>query len=190
MFLGGFEHSSDSTELVYNTQTPSLFVDLRIPRLRSACIASHHASLSTLSDTEIRCFARQHCFSGYSLLGGTAAAPDVTRHHIIDWNFVGRPRTRPNRWRVEMAPKDVPSPLAPAFTPPSSIRDQTERRRNADVWKEWSFAKDHFGQHLYVRIAFWVWSITPSAVRVKKELTGSPARSRASATQVLQLLVN
>ena len=34
--------------------------------------------------------------------------------------------------------------------------------------------KDHFGQHLYVRIAFWVWPINPSAVRVKKELTGSP----------------
>lgn len=40
----------------------------------------------------------------------------ATRHHAIDWNYVGRPRPRPNKWRVEMGP-------------------------GGDTWKEWGFAK-------------------------------------------------
>lgn len=44
---------------------------------------------------------------------------------MIDWNFVGAMRTRPNKWRVEMA-------------------------ESGDVWKEWSFATDDFGQSYYM----------------------------------------
>jgi len=44
---------------------------------------------------------------------------------VIDWNFVGTMRTRPNKWRVEMAD-------------------------SGDVWKEWSFAQDDFGQSYYM----------------------------------------
>ena len=44
--------------------------------------------------------------------GGSVA----TRHHCIDWNYVGEPRPRPNKWRVEMGP-------------------------GGDVWREWGFAK-------------------------------------------------
>lgn len=44
--------------------------------------------------------------------GGSVA----TRHHCIDWNYVGERRPRPNKWRVEMGP-------------------------GGDVWKEWGFAK-------------------------------------------------
>lgn len=44
---------------------------------------------------------------------------------MIDWNFIGTMRTRPNKWRVEMAD-------------------------SGDVWKEWSFAKDDFGQSYYM----------------------------------------
>lgn len=40
----------------------------------------------------------------------------ATRHHAIDWNYVGKPRPRPNKWRVEMGP-------------------------GGDIWKEWGFAK-------------------------------------------------
>jgi hypothetical protein len=43
----------------------------------------------------------------------------------MDWNFVGTMRTRPNKWRVEMG-------------------------GTGDVWKEWSFAKDDFGQCYYM----------------------------------------
>ena len=47
------------------------------------------------------------------------------RHHAIDWNFVGKPRSRPNKWRIEM-------------------------REDRNVWKEWAFAKDEHGQHIYM----------------------------------------
>lgn len=40
----------------------------------------------------------------------------ATRHHAIDWNYVGLPRPRPNKWRIEMGP-------------------------GGDNWKEWGFAK-------------------------------------------------
>jgi len=75
VFVGGMEHSSDVTELVYNTQTPSMFIDMRIPRSRPDFSA--HSSLETFSDSELRHFSRQHCFSGYSLMsGGTAKVED------------------------------------------------------------------------------------------------------------------
>lgn len=87
LFLGGMEHSSDAEELVFNTQTPSMFIDLRIPVLRPNLAELGHISLKSLSDNELRLFARQHCFCGYSLLeeseSGGLPAPVVTRHHII-----------------------------------------------------------------------------------------------------------
>lgn len=145
LFTGGWEHSSDATELVYNTQTPTLFIDLRIPRLRPPFVARGHTSLKTLTDHELKCFARQHCFSGYSLLGGTVDEPDVTRHHIIDWNFVGKPRSRPNRWRVEMK-----HPSSQRIHSATTSLSERWLRASGNVWKEWSFAKDGFGQHYYM----------------------------------------
>lgn len=121
LFLGGFEHSTNQDELVFNTQTPSLFVDLRIPRLRPTALFVARGSVSALTDAELRLFARAHCFGGYSKWN----SPYVTRHHLIDWNFVGVKRARPNKWRVEMA-------------------------ANGNVWKEWSVATDDHGQHYYM----------------------------------------
>jgi hypothetical protein len=48
-----------------------------------------------------------------------------TRHHCIDWNYVGTPRPRPNKWWVEMHP-------------------------DKDIWKEWAYATDDHGQHYYM----------------------------------------
>lgn len=50
--------------------------------------------------------------SGEMGAGGLVA----TRHHAVDWNYVGRARPRPNKWRVEMGP-------------------------GGDTWREWGFAK-------------------------------------------------
>ncbi len=86
LFIGGFEHSTGQDEVVYNTQTPSMFIDLRLPTTRPTLTG--HTSLATLSDLELRCFARQHCFGGYSLGAGAGTVDDpvvVTRHHIVDW---------------------------------------------------------------------------------------------------------
>lgn len=97
LFIGGFDHSSDREEIVFNTQTLSFFVDLRIPTRRPDFSA--HRSLSSLSDSELRYFARQHCFAGYSLAenADNSNSVVVTRHHIIDWNYCGAKRTRPNK---------------------------------------------------------------------------------------------
>lgn len=48
--------------------------------------------------------------------GGGKDGLVATRHHAIDWNYVGQPRLRPNKWRVEMGP-------------------------GGDTWREWGFAK-------------------------------------------------
>ncbi len=52
-------------------------------------------------------------------------APVCTRHHCIDWNFTGKLRPRPNKWRIEMHPE-------------------------GKVWKEFGWAKDEYGQHVYM----------------------------------------
>ena len=116
-----------NTERVFNIQSPSLFIDIRIPMGPDF---SKHRSLDTMSNEELRLFARRHAFAGYSVLTtdptGAKNSPAVcVRHHAIDWNFVGRMRSRPNKWRVEMHPA-------------------------GDVWKEWGFAKDEDGQHVYM----------------------------------------
>ncbi|CAN0494626.1 unnamed protein product, partial [Scytosiphon promiscuus] len=69
---------------------------------------------------ELRLFARRHAFAGF-----TRVAPSylrsgsrlvATRHHAVDWNYVGRARPRPNKGRGEMGP-------------------------GGDTWREWGFAK-------------------------------------------------
>lgn len=128
LFVGGWQHTGDHTETVFNVQTPSLFIDLRIPFLPGIDLASK-GSLDKLSDDELKMLARRHCFSGYSLLNAgpysVSNAPVCTRHHCIDWNFTGKLRPRPNKWRIEMHPE-------------------------GKVWKEFGWAKDEYGQHVYM----------------------------------------
>ena len=125
LFMGGFEHSSSDTELVYNVQTNSLFVDLRIPTSRCLVLPPDCTSLASLSDDELRCFARQHVFGGYSRITTEQHRPVCTRHHCIDWNYVGVSRSRPNKWWIEI-------------------------NSSRNVWKEWAYAKDDLGQHYYM----------------------------------------
>lgn len=123
LFVGGWEHSDNGTgERVFNLQTPSLFVDLRLPHAATS-FAARHASLRTMSAAELRLFARRHVFAGYSRVAGDP--PVCVRHHVVDWNYVDAPRPRPNKWRIEMHP-------------------------GQDVWKEWGVAKDEHGQHVYM----------------------------------------
>ena len=98
--------------------------------------------------------ARQHAFGGFGRYGierlvdrtaGVGEAPGAgggggstlvcTRHHAIDWNFVGWGRPRPNKWRV------VPAPSA----------DGGARADDAavDSWYELSYAADGFGSPYY-----------------------------------------
>lgn len=151
LFVGGWEHSTDAEERVYNIQTNTLFIDIRIPlcgrrRFQSAYSSKNNpsdgitnpcTSIEQLNDFECRCYARRHAFGGYTMLENdtttTTTRPVCTRHHCIDWNFVGIPRPRPNKWFVEMKP----------------IQTAGDSERPCESWKEWAFAKDDFGQHYY-----------------------------------------
>eukprot|EP00294_Goniomonas_avonlea_P016420 CAMPEP_0114555278 /NCGR_PEP_ID=MMETSP0114-20121206/8664_1 /TAXON_ID=31324 /ORGANISM="Goniomonas sp, Strain m" /LENGTH=341 /DNA_ID=CAMNT_0001740393 /DNA_START=25 /DNA_END=1051 /DNA_ORIENTATION=+ len=120
VFVGGWEESSEDDTAVFNLQTPSFFVDLRFPKLRPDY--SRRSGFESLSLDELRALSRQHCFAGYCLVERNIA----TRHHAIDWNYhPDFPRPRPNKWRIEMK------------------ADRTS-------FKEWAFAKDEFGQAVYM----------------------------------------
>ena len=124
LFVGDFEHTTDRDEIVYNVQTNTLFIDMRIPHLGKKVLGDKIASFGDMSDEQIKLFARRHAFSGYTVSNNENGRPVCTRHHCIDWNFVGVPRPRPNKWYVEM---------------------------NADssMWKEWAYARDKYDQHYY-----------------------------------------
>ncbi|CAJ1399285.1 unnamed protein product [Effrenium voratum] len=130
LFYGGWEHSTDRDEAVFNLQTGSLFIDLRVPLTRKTLLEAPGARITCLEDMDalqLACYARQHIFAGFSK-AESQPHPSLswgwscTRHHCIDWNFVGVGRTRPNKWWVELG---------------------------NDAWKEWAFATDLAGQHYY-----------------------------------------
>lgn len=100
LFVGGWEHTDNvNSERVFNLQTATIFIDIRIPIIPDNVFAKH-SSLASMSLDELRLYARRHAFAGVSLIAGEP--PVATRHHAIDWNFVGKPRERPNKWRIEM----------------------------------------------------------------------------------------
>lgn len=127
LFAGGWKHSSDMEERVYNIQTHNLFIDLRVPTTRELALSStvkNATSLDDLDAFELRLYARQHVFSGFAVFDEEGGRPLATRHHCIDWNFVGTPRPRPNKWWIE-------------------VND------DGSAWKEFAYAKDENGQHYY-----------------------------------------
>ncbi|GKY98499.1 hypothetical protein MPSEU_000807000 [Mayamaea pseudoterrestris] len=142
LFHGGWEFTSHADEHTYNLQTETLFIDLRIPKTRRdifSLLADGDksrpiCSVHDLDAQALRYYARQHVFAGFSKLtrhDSKAHYPwSCTRHHVMDWNYVGMPRTRPNKWWIEMKP-------------------HADGEAAADAWKEWAFATDSAGQHYY-----------------------------------------
>mmetsp|Transcript_12878 Transcript_12878/g.30406 ORF Transcript_12878/g.30406 Transcript_12878/m.30406 type:complete len:376 (+) Transcript_12878:86-1213(+) len=125
LFCGGLESSSDMDEHVYNVQTNNLFIDFRVPKSRKQVLQySKVSSLEELSSRQLRLYARQHIFAGFTVLHYEKERPVATRHHLIDWNFVGVPRSRPNKWWIEL-------------------------NDDNSSWKECSYARDDNGQHYY-----------------------------------------
>lgn len=129
LFSGGWMESTDGDTESFNLQTPSIFIDMRIPTARPTLRLRMRQQLSECSDYELRMLARQHCFSGYSFVEPKKVngATVFTRHHIIDWNFhPAYPRNRPNRWWVETKPAaiDGNDVATESFKEFSVIRDQ------------------------------------------------------------------
>ena len=143
LFAGKWDHSTDEDEIVFNVQTSTLFVDLRIPRnkpvekwermgkqLLMNDGASSRRILESLSNNDLRLYARQHVFGGFSKLSSENNRDLCTRHHCIDWNYIpGKPRPRPNKWYIE-----------------GELRSNSEPY---DAWIEWSYATDENGQSYY-----------------------------------------
>jgi len=123
IFVGGFEFTTNHDEVVYNVQTNTLFIDMRIPRKQDAYFKDVKG-FDDMDDNQLMIFARRHAFAGYTRLLHENNRPLCTRHHCIDWNFVGVPRPRPNKWWVDF-------------------------KADGTTWKELSYAKDEDDQHYY-----------------------------------------
>ncbi len=112
--------------MTFNLQTNTLFIDLRIPHSKTRLFGpdSRHTikSLDDLTGRQLKWYARQHIFAGLTRRNKEERL-NCTRFHCIDWNFVGTPRSRPNRWYVELC--------------------------NEKLWKEWAYACDDHKQHYY-----------------------------------------
>ncbi|KAJ1621563.1 hypothetical protein T492DRAFT_1068936 [Pavlovales sp. CCMP2436] len=127
LFTNYSEQTTDADERVFNVQTRSMFIDLRVPTTRPRF--EHAGALGALSGEELCLLARQHVFGGYTLPSEPGLPLVCTRHHAADWNFVGVRRPRPNKWRVE---------LAPAESGP------------CQEWQELAFAQDKAGRSYYM----------------------------------------
>ena len=126
-FAGGWRESSSADTEAFNLQTPSIFIDLRIPKARPVTQLRSRGSLSRCSDMDLRLLARQHCFAGYSLpVPDPAGGPlHFTRHHVIDWNYhAAFPRNRPNRWFITHDAKQQRAGVASTFKEFSFVRDE------------------------------------------------------------------
>jgi hypothetical protein len=148
LFFGGFEYATDHDEFTCNAQTNTLFIDLRIPWTREDLLLKREQSttiqsLNDMNGEQLRLYARQHIFAGYTSLQTSNQTEHLvvsasypycaTRFHCMDWNYVGVPRTRPNKWWVEI--------------------DRNIKEDSASVWKEWAYATNQYNQHYYCE--FW-----------------------------------
>jgi hypothetical protein len=147
VFFGEWDFSSHKDEHVYNLQSRTLFVDLRIPRSRLEAVvfgsSDRYSSIQSVQDLrrgqELRWYARQHVFAGYSRLTATAEEKEkvagvsigagmissCVRHHCLDWNYVGVRRPVPNQWWIQVHPD------------------------NRDVWREWAYPTNDIRHHYY-----------------------------------------
>jgi hypothetical protein len=118
--------------------------------------------LEAISDADLRLLARQHAFGGVARFEsapdaateagarwhGDASAPlTATRHHAIDWNYVGAPRTRPNKWRVRPTAASARHELDERVT--GAVTGAVAGESRVDDWQELSFALDDGGRAYY-----------------------------------------
>ena len=138
IFAGGWRESSMMDTEAFNLQTPSIFIDLRIPVDRPGAYLKSRQSLSKCSTYDLKLLARQHCFAGYSLPVPDAAGGPLhfVRHHVIDWNYhPAFPRDRPNRWFITHDAEEQKQKLGAAAV--------------ASTFKEFSFVRDENNLPVY-----------------------------------------
>jgi hypothetical protein len=103
VFVGGWMESTAHDTRAFNLQSPSIFIDMRVPTARPTHQLKANQSLKACTNEELRIMSRQHCFAGYSFPSVDCRGNEVfTRHHFIDWNYhPNYPRSRPNKWWVQ-----------------------------------------------------------------------------------------
>ncbi len=183
LFMGRWEHTTSEDEIVYNVQAGTFFVDLRIPRSKPVKkwekLLEHMSrdpqqqqvydlhryrqeeAFHSMSGHDLRMFARQHVFGGFSLLNTTKSEVNkeehptehyhrsllcCTRHHCIDWNYVpGKPRPRPNKWYIDI----LLSNSDEEFAANSNTSFGDISLPSCNIWKELSYPTDENGQCYY-----------------------------------------
>ena len=171
LFAGGGLETTSKDETCANLITPGLFIDIRIPTTRDKALrkagrtswddvsglldGKEARPLAALSNLEVRLLARQHAFGGYarfeppsasSSSSSSAIVGACARHHAIDWNFMGEPRPRPNKWHVEpLPPKGGQADLMIA----AAMRQGGYSEPLVDEWLELSYANDESGKPYY-----------------------------------------
>eukprot|EP01083_Nonionella_stella_P167773 564724_1 len=164
LFVGGWEHSTDQEEDVFNVQTNTLFIDIRIPKLgrgrsmmkhgnnnnaSTSASASIRKGLGDLNDEELKLYARRHAFAGYTKLDTEATTVDVTVTGTATGSGVGAQVSLPVSrcvctrhhcidWNFTGTPRNRPNKWYVEMEP-------TQKK----IWKELAYAKDDFGQHYY-----------------------------------------
>jgi hypothetical protein len=119
--ISSADFSCDTETVCIDIQTPSIFVDIRIPKNRPEVRAN---SVEELTIDEMRSLSSQHCFAGYSVVNHDRfGVPICTRYHAIDWR--PPPRLLSNQWRIQ--------PLW-----------------EKGGWVEWSVRMDSFNQAEYI----------------------------------------
>ena len=148
LFYGGFEYTTHHNEYTYNVQTSTLFIDLRIPKSRNEILTRRSPPIQSLHDMtmeELRYYARQHVFAGYTKVKcmettATSFPYCATRYHCMDWNYVGWPRSRPNKWYIELPAKQGTD---------NNNNNNNEANATISQWKEWAYATNQYQQHYY-----------------------------------------
>lgn len=153
IFVGGSEHTDEQSESCFNLQSPTLFIDIRIPKRHGVEFAS---SVAQLSDEQLRLLSRQHAFSGFTRrsVGDDSIADGLdvgalicTRHHIIDWNYLGVPRPRPNKWLAEPIEGTDGGDVDGNGGSSAAV---AAAAGSVSKWKEWSYARGDHGQSYYM----------------------------------------
>lgn len=163
LFYGGFEYTTNQNEYTYNIQTTTLFIDLRIPKTRDEILRPAPESIQSFYDMnmeQLRYYARQHIFAGYTKLQSmmnTDRTGDhivsypycATRYHCIDWNYVGIPRSRPNKWYIELPPNHNITNNRDKDDDDGRNAIVTTDTTRINQWKEWAYATNQYQQHYY-----------------------------------------
>ena len=90
LFAGGGAHTDERTEATYNLQSPTLFIDIRIPHRRGVHFGGGGGGgggdVASLSDEQLRLLARQHAFGGYTL-AALGEPINSTCKNLPSWNL-------------------------------------------------------------------------------------------------------